>query len=57
MLNRLDSDVDLFLLNAGGTRTRIDLPVDQAVVKEYRGEAFVTAGAAAVARPCAWISA
>lgn len=44
VLNKLDSDVNLFLLSAGGTRTRIDLPVDQAVVKEYRGEAFVNAG-------------
>ena len=46
VLNELDSDVNLFLLDAGGARTRIDLPVDQAVVKEYRGEAFVTAGRA-----------
>ena len=46
VLNRLDSDVDFFRLNAGGSQTRIDLPVDQAVVKEYRGEAFVNAGRA-----------
>jgi hypothetical protein len=46
VLNKLDSDVDFFRLNAGGTQTRIDLPVDQAVVKEYRGEAFVNAGTA-----------
>lgn len=46
VLNKLDSDVGFFRLNAGGTRTRIDLPVDQAVVKEYRGEAFVNAGRA-----------
>lgn len=43
-LNRLDSDVNLFGLAAGGAETRIDLPVDQAVVTEYRGEAFVNAG-------------
>ena len=44
VLNKLDSDVNFYRLNAGGTQTRIDLPVDQAVVKEYRGEAFVNAG-------------
>jgi hypothetical protein len=46
VLNKLDSKVDLFLINGSGGRTRIDLPIDQAVVKEYRGEAFVTAGRA-----------
>jgi hypothetical protein len=46
VFNKLDSDVNFFRLNAGGTRTRIDLPVDQAVVQEYRGEAFVNAGRA-----------
>jgi hypothetical protein len=46
VLNKLDSDVDFFRLNAGGGQTRIDLPVDQAVVKEYRGEAFANAGRA-----------
>jgi hypothetical protein len=44
VLNQLDSEVNLSLIDAAGARTRIDLPVDQAVVKEYRGEAFVTAG-------------
>ena len=44
VLNSLDSAVDLFLLDGAGGRTRIDLPVDRATVKEYRGEAFVTAG-------------
>ena len=43
-LNSLDSDVRLFGIGPGGGRTRIDLPVDQAVVTEYRGEAFVNAG-------------
>ena len=43
-LNKLTSDVDLFGLGAGGTATRIDLPVDQATVEEYRGEAFLNAG-------------
>lgn len=46
VLNRLDSDVNFYRLNAGGTQVRIDLPVDQAVVEEYRGEAFVNAGRA-----------
>ncbi|HEX9963425.1 MAG TPA: TonB-dependent receptor [Allosphingosinicella sp.] len=44
VLNRLDSDVNFYRLAAGGGQTRIDLPVDQAVVTEYRGEAFVNAG-------------
>lgn len=42
--NRLDSDVDLFSVTAGGAQLPIDLPVDEAVVSEYRGEAFVNAG-------------
>jgi hypothetical protein len=46
VLNSLDSNVNLFGIDAGGVRTRIDLPIDQAVVKEYRGEAFVNAGRA-----------
>lgn len=44
VLNRLDSDVDLFSVAAGGGQLPIDLPVDEAVVKEYRGEAFINAG-------------
>jgi hypothetical protein len=44
VLNRLDSDVGLFTVAADGTRSRIDLPIDQAVVKEKRGELFVNAG-------------
>jgi hypothetical protein len=44
VINRLDSDVNFYAIEAGGARTRIDLPVDQALVKEYRGEAFVNAG-------------
>ena len=46
VLNSLDSQVNLFSVAAGGARTRIDLPVDQAKVTEYRGEAFVNAGRA-----------
>lgn len=42
--NRLDSDVDLFGVTAGGARVPIDLPVDEAIVSEWRGEAFVNGG-------------
>ena len=44
VLNRLISRNDLFALDFGGGRTRIDLPVDDATVKEVRGEAFVNMG-------------
>jgi len=44
VLNSLDSDVAFSRIDAAGARTRIDLPIDQAVVKEYRGEAFVNVG-------------
>lgn len=43
-LNSLDSDVNLFLIDADGGQTRIDLPVDQAKVTEWRGELFANAG-------------
>jgi hypothetical protein len=43
-LNTLDSDVNLYLLDSQGGRTRIDLPVDQAKVTEWRGEVFVNGG-------------
>ena len=48
VVNKLDSDVNVFRIDGAGAQTRIDLPVDQAVVKEYRGEAFVNAGKAAL---------
>lgn len=44
VINRLRSRVDLFALGAGGVRSRIDLPVDDATVREVRGEAFINAG-------------
>jgi hypothetical protein len=44
VLNTLDSDVELFVIGEGGERTRIDLPIDSAKVKEKRGEAFVNVG-------------
>lgn len=46
VVNQLVSRVDLLELDAGGGRTRIDLPVDDATVREVRGEAFVNAGRA-----------
>jgi hypothetical protein len=46
VVNKLDSDVNIYRIDGAGGQTRIDLPVDQAVVKEYRGEAFVNAGKA-----------
>jgi hypothetical protein len=46
VINKLDSDVNVFQIDGAGAQTRIDLPVDQAVVKEDRGEAFVNAGKA-----------
>jgi len=45
-LNSLDDRVDLFEIDGGGARTRIDLPIDHATVSEKRGEAYVNAGRA-----------
>lgn len=45
-LNTLDADLNLFLLGEDGMRTRIDLPIDQATVKEKRAEFYVKAGRA-----------
>lgn len=42
--NRLRSIVDLQAVDILGDATRIDLPIDDAVVREYRGEAFGKAG-------------
>ena len=44
VLNSLDHQVQLFEILPGGGRDQIDLPVDQAKVKEKRAEAFVRAG-------------
>lgn len=44
VLNTLDSAVELFVIDAAGGRTRIDLPIDEATVKEKRAEIFVNAG-------------
>jgi hypothetical protein len=43
-LNTLDQNVQLFEFLAGGTPVRIDLPVDQADVKEKRAEPFINIG-------------
>ncbi|MEG3123517.1 hypothetical protein [Sphingomonas sp. GB1N7] len=44
VINRLASKVDLSGIDGTGMATPIALPVDDAVVKEVRGEAFVNAG-------------
>jgi hypothetical protein len=41
-LNTLDYHLDLFVLEPGGVRTRLDLPLDDATVREVRGEIYVT---------------
>lgn len=42
--NRLTSDTGFFALDPDGGRTRIELPIEDAVVKESRFEAFANAG-------------
>ena len=42
--NKLDSNLDLFLIDETGDRTRIDLPIDNATVSELRGELYANAG-------------
>ena len=44
VLNTLDSDVQFFNVDAAGNRTRVDFPIDQAKVKEKRGEVYVRVG-------------
>lgn len=43
-LNRLRSEVNFAQIDAAGGTTRIDLPIDDAIVTEYRGEAFANLG-------------
>ena len=43
-LNTLDSTVEYFEFDAEGERVRIDLPLDDATVKEKRGEVYVSLG-------------
>jgi hypothetical protein len=42
--NSLGNTTELFLVGSGGSRTRVDLPIDTATVKETRGEAFLNVG-------------
>lgn len=42
--NRLENATELYSLGAGGARTRIDLPIDQAVVDELRTENYLSLG-------------
>lgn len=43
-LNTLDNKVEFFELLPGGDRLQIELPVDEATVREKRGEVYVRAG-------------
>ncbi len=43
-LNQLTNATDLFALAAGGARTRIDLPIDNATVREWRTDSHVDLG-------------
>lgn len=42
--NRLETDLDIFDVDADGDLIPIDLPIDDAIVSEYRAELFVAAG-------------
>jgi outer membrane receptor protein involved in Fe transport len=44
--NKLDDNLDLSVIDDTGTKTRIDLPIDNATVSEIRGEAYLNAGRA-----------
>ena len=44
VLNTLDYELLLFEIDENGERIRLDLPLDDARVKEKRGEAYVTLG-------------
>lgn len=44
VLNTLDNTTELFIVEEDGSKTRIDLPIDRAKVKETRGEVFVNVG-------------
>lgn len=43
-LNTLDYNLDLFVLGADGARSRLDLPIDNAMVREARVEIYAKAG-------------
>ncbi len=42
--NRLENATELYALGSGGARTRIDLPIDRAVVDELRTESYLNLG-------------
>ncbi len=42
--NKLDDNLDLSVIDDNGTKTPINLPIDNATVSEIRGEAYVNAG-------------
>ncbi len=42
--NKLENATELFLIGPGGTRTRIDLPIDRATVDEVRTETYLNLG-------------
>lgn len=42
--NKLDANIDLFLITGAGEKTRLDLPIDNAAVSELRGELYTNAG-------------
>jgi outer membrane receptor protein involved in Fe transport len=44
--NKLDSHLNLFLLDDEGNRNKFDLPIEDATVSEIRGEGYVNAGRA-----------
>jgi outer membrane receptor protein involved in Fe transport len=44
--NKLVDNLDLSVIDDTGTKTRIDLPIDNATVSEIRGEAYLNAGRA-----------
>ena len=44
VLNTLDNTTELFFVEEDGSRTRFDLPIDSARVKEKRGEVYVNVG-------------
>jgi hypothetical protein len=43
-LNSLDADLGFYSVAAGGTETRIDLPIDEATVREKRGQLGLNVG-------------
>jgi hypothetical protein len=42
--NRLENATEVYVLGPGGVRTRLDLPIDSAVVDELRSESYVNLG-------------